>query len=119
MNILVVDDNALVAEATLAALRVAGHTAVWQPSAEKALAIHARGAWDVVIADLGLPGLDGLDLVDRLEQLDPGLPILIVTGHARVGDPRAQARPILLKPVDPDALLAEVARVAAMKKAGP
>jgi DNA-binding NarL/FixJ family response regulator len=37
---------------------------------------------DVVVADVSLPGMNGLDLVEALQDRSPGIPCLLLTGHA-------------------------------------
>jgi two-component system, NarL family, response regulator len=48
---------------------------------ETAIDLAQKQAFDVVILDLGLPGLGGIETCDRLHQLQPELPILILTSH--------------------------------------
>ncbi len=115
MRVLVVDDNALAAEATAATLRAVGHRAEVAPSAEAALDRHQPGAWDLVLTDLKLPGLDGWALRARLRELEPELPVGILTGWPPAADepaaPERGACWLLAKPVDPVELLSAVARV--------
>ena len=76
IRVLVVEDEAYVAE-SLAALFVAnGMDPVTCSTAEEAL--EAPPA-DVVLTDLKLPGLSGVDLLWRLKQRDPALPVLLLT----------------------------------------
>ena len=42
------------------------------------------GPWDLVLTDLEMPGMSGLELLDRIGQLEPDLPVAIITGHATV-----------------------------------
>jgi CheY-like chemotaxis protein/LmbE family N-acetylglucosaminyl deacetylase len=42
------------------------------------------GPWDLVLTDLEMPGMNGLELLDRIGQLEPDLPVAIITGHATV-----------------------------------
>jgi len=114
MRVLVVDDNALVAEGTAAVLTAGGHLAEVAASAEAALARHRPGAWDLVLTDLRLPGMDGWALLDRLRALEPGLPAGVLTGWPPLpGEPGPAERGafcLLTKPVDPASLLREVGR---------
>ncbi len=113
LRILVVDDNALVAEATVATLLAGGHRAEAVRSAEAALERFTPGSWDLVLTDLRLPGLSGWELADRLHAVDPVVPVAILTGWPpRSGERSAAergARFRLVKPVDPEELLRTIA----------
>ena len=42
------------------------------------------GPWDLVLTDLEMPGMNGLELLERIGELEPDLPVAIITGHATV-----------------------------------
>jgi len=115
MRVLVVDDNPLVAQATAATLGAGGHQVEVVGSAEAALGRYRPGAWELVLTDVRLPGLDGWALLERLHQLEPGLPVGVLTGRPPTADePDAAARGascLLTKPADPAELLRVVALV--------
>lgn len=115
LRILFVDDNPLAAEATVAALSTGGHDVEWVASAELALARHGIGRWDLVLTDLRLPRMSGWELIARLHEREPALVAGVLTGWSPApGDPPASARGarfLLVKPVDPQDLLAELALV--------
>ena len=115
LRILFVDDNPLAAEATVAALNTDGHRVEWLASAELALARHAPGRWDLILTDLRLPRMSGWELIARLHEREPALAAGVLTGWSPApGDPPASARGarfLLVKPVDPQDLLAELAAV--------
>ncbi len=119
MRILLVDDNSLVAQATMGALAAAGHRAEWAVTAEAALLRHQPGIWDFVLTDIRLPGIDGWQLIARLHEREPRLPVGVITGWPPLpGDPSAAergARFLLVKPVDPAELVSEIARVADLR----
>jgi len=79
LRVLVVEDDPDVLEATLEALELLGHWATGVKSAESALARFLEGAFDLVVADVGLPALSGLELAGKL-QARCGLPIIFATG---------------------------------------
>jgi PAS domain S-box-containing protein len=58
--------------------------------------------WDMVITDLGMPGMSGLDLAAELLRIRPGLPLMLTSGYVRIEDAeRARmigAEDIVLKP---------------------
>lgn len=55
-------------------------------SAEAALKALDAGFVGVVISDLRMPGLDGRQLLARLQAIDDGLPVLMITGHGDIAD---------------------------------
>ncbi len=122
MNVLVVDDNPLVAEATAATLVAGGHAVEVAASAEAALDRYRPGGWQLVLTDLRLPGMDGWTLLDRLHILEPGLRVGVLTGWPPAeGEAAALARGaccLMTKPVDPPDLLREVARAVRAAPAG-
>jgi DNA-binding NarL/FixJ family response regulator len=53
-------------------------------NAQQALAEVQRQAWDVLILDITMPGRSGLDILGDLKQLQPRLPVLILSMHSEV-----------------------------------
>ncbi len=114
-TILVVDDDPSDTELMLHALEEADLKTVGgelrlevRATAEGALQALATQPIDVVITDFVLPGIDGLDLVSQVQEIDPNLPVLVVTrvntvAHA-VEAMRRGAYDYLLKPVNPQDL---------------
>ncbi|WP_322400054.1 hybrid sensor histidine kinase/response regulator [Massilia luteola] len=114
-RILLVEDNADACATLADILAVEGHDVVCAADGRAGLA-HALGErWDVIVCDIGLPGLDGLALMQALRaQQDGARPYAIaLTGY---GQPDDAARGLaagfdryLVKPVGAGALLAVVA----------
>jgi CheY-like chemotaxis protein len=110
-RILVVEDNADTAASSAKLLELFGHEA--RIARDGPGAIDAAAAWrpDVILLDLGLPGMDGYEVAARLRASDScrHAVIIAVTGH---GLPEARERSRvagidhhLLKPVDLGELL--------------
>ena len=81
-RVLVVDDESSIRELlakTLALARYDVDTASDGPEALEMLR-DAEGLYDLLIADLKMPGLDGLSLIRQVKQLRASLPILIING---------------------------------------
>jgi CheY-like chemotaxis protein len=98
-TILVVDDDALVAGATVAMLEDLGHTALVAHSGDRALTILAETrAIDVVITDQSMPGMTGLQLAEHIRERWPALPIVLATGHASLVEGHGFDQPALIKP---------------------
>ena len=78
-------------------------------SAEEALDIARGSTFDVLLIDVGLPGMSGLDLAVRLRETFPGAGIAMVTANIQkpVRDRAAAIGAAFIeKPLKPDALLA-------------
>ncbi|MGM0476650.1 MAG: sigma-54-dependent transcriptional regulator [Pseudomonadota bacterium] len=75
---------------------------------EQALAEARNEPPDLVITDLRMPGMDGMDLLRGLRELEPGLPVIILTGYSSVDSAveamREGATDFLKKPFDMDEL---------------
>lgn len=84
LRILVVEDEPAALAATVNALEALGHFAAGASSAEVARARFLDGAFDVLITDIGLPGLSGDDMVQdiRREACAP-LAVIYATGRSR------------------------------------
>ncbi|HET9598551.1 MAG TPA: response regulator transcription factor [Anaeromyxobacteraceae bacterium] len=83
-RILVVDDHELTRKGIESVLAAAFADAdiAEASSAEEALTRVASGDWDLVIADLNLPGRDGLGLLTDLQRLRPRTHVLVVSAYA-------------------------------------
>ncbi|HZP65976.1 MAG TPA: response regulator [Rudaea sp.] len=86
MRILVVEDDALVADALRRGLAQAGFAVDHLTSAEHAEAALDQEHFDLALVDVGLPGADGLELVRRLRAAGRQLPVLIVTARDGLAD---------------------------------
>jgi CheY-like chemotaxis protein len=119
LRVLVVDDNQDAAEALAAVLRVWGHEVELAYDGVGALDVAARWRPDVVVSDLGLPGMDGYALAKRIRSGPAfGRTLLVaLSGYAREGDRRRALEAgfdhHLVKPPDLQALAAVLGRVAA------
>jgi DNA-binding NtrC family response regulator len=80
-RILCIDDDAAVLGALVKALRRFGHEPVAADSAETGMDLLSAMSTDLVILDLGLPGVSGMDLLNTLRQLGSPIPIIVMTGH--------------------------------------
>ena len=117
-SVLLIDDNADAAEMLAMLLEMSGHTVVTALDGTAALACFERDRPQVVLCDIGLPGMDGYEVARRIRGAstsadgngNAGMPLLVaLTGY---DGPTARARALLagfdrhlVKPVDPDDVL--------------
>jgi PAS domain S-box-containing protein len=111
-RILVVDDNADSAEALALALCVTGHEVRMAADGPSALVAAVEFRPQVVLLDIGLPGMDGYEVGRQLreERACEGTVLVALTGYGQ-DDDRRRSRAAgfdhhLVKPVTPDAILA-------------
>ena len=89
LEVLVVDDEDAVRELLVDVLRALGHHTTACDSGESALAEFATGRFDLVLTDLGMPGITGWQLARRLRQQDADLTIAFITGWGQEITPEA------------------------------
>ena len=80
-DILVVDDDDVIRD-TLCELLSADYACQTADTAEEALAKLEAQAFDVVLTDISMPGLNGKELLDKVMELYPGMPVIIISGHS-------------------------------------
>lgn len=111
-TILIVDDEENLRLTLSRILTKAGFTVTTAASGEDALALLQAGAYELAFIDLLMPGIGGLKLLGELRSLYPDMPVLILTAHATLESAieavREGARDYLLKPADPDMIIARV-----------
>jgi signal transduction histidine kinase len=99
LNILAVDDDALILVNTTAMLEDLGHQVTIAYSGREALAALARLDWvDLVVTDQAMLGMTGTELVAEIRRERPGLPVLLATGYAELPDGEMSDIPRLSKP---------------------
>ena len=84
-KVLVVEDDADVRTATVAALRSAGFLCSEAGDAARARKVIVKARPDIVILDLGLPDSDGLELLRELRSKDE-LPVIVISGRGAEDD---------------------------------
>ena len=98
-NVLLVEDDEMVAAGTAAMLEDLGHITVEAASAAAALEIlEANPDIDIVVTDHAMPGMSGSELARRIRDLWPALPVVLVTGYAETPNGFDPQVPRLLKP---------------------
>ncbi|WP_206073640.1 response regulator [Mesorhizobium sophorae] len=105
----VVDDDPRLIESLEELLESAGYVPRSFSSAQQLLVSGLSGL-DVLITDIGMPGMDGFELRDLVKKARPELPVFLITGRHEIADQdRAQGiSGFFRKPFDGQALLAVV-----------
>ncbi|TXH42280.1 MAG: response regulator transcription factor [Actinobacteria bacterium] len=111
-RVILAEDDEAISEAVAKALRRDGHEVAVVATGTSALEVASAGVGDLLVLDLGLPGLDGLEVIRSLREQGSKLPIIVVT--ARTSDLDfvvgldAGADDYMAKPFRTDVLLARV-----------
>ena len=83
-QILVIDDEANLRRVLAAQLGREGYEVHMAEDGEKGLALLREHHIDLVITDLRMPKVDGMEVLRQAVQMDPDLPVVIITAHGTV-----------------------------------
>ena len=112
MRLLLVEDDAMIGEAVLDALRAEHYAVDWVRDGAMAETALATAPYDLVLLDLGLPKRDGLQVLRNLRARKLAVPVLVATARDAVGDRiaglDAGADDYVVKPYDTHELLARI-----------
>lgn len=112
MRILLVEDDAPLAEGLKRSLNREGHAVDWVMSGEQAIAVAKGSEIELMILDLGLPDIDGLTVLKAVQRLEDTIPVLILTARdsieSKVKGLDLGADDYLAKPFDMAELLARI-----------
>lgn len=81
---LLVDDNRDVLEVSALYLQELGYEVDTMDSAPPALKAVEREKYALVVSDIVMAGMDGIDLAQEIRKMQPGMPIVLVTGYSRI-----------------------------------
>ncbi len=115
MKILLIDDDEVSIKSLSSFLDMANHCCQAFTVSQQAVEAYRWNAYDVVITDMIMPGLNGLEVLQRVRSINPDAKVIIVTGHLDLGiiiaalNNRAYA--FLGKPLRIEELMATLARV--------
>ncbi len=109
MKILIVDDDAVVAQSCRRILEAEGaeiHVATGVGAGASKL---GEGAFDLMLTDIKMPGADGFEMIARAGELRPDMPVLVMTGYLTPDTVeevrRCGAAGYIAKPFTPDELV--------------
>jgi two-component system, OmpR family, response regulator TctD len=86
MRILLIEDTRDVGEAIVARLERTGHAVDWQLDGDSAAELIGGTAYDLVILDVMLPGVDGFTILQDMRRRGSVTPVLVLTARSRVED---------------------------------
>jgi two-component system nitrogen regulation response regulator GlnG len=113
-RILIAEDEHEMAQLLACLLHREGLTPLLAKDGIEALQLVRAGDPDVLLADLRMPGMDGMELMRRAKDLDPELPVILITGYAEVRGAvealRAGAHDYLAKPFEHQQVIRVVLR---------
>jgi DNA-binding response OmpR family regulator len=114
-SILIVDDELNLRRSLSLILQRAGYSVTTAAGAGEAYQNLEAGAFDLVFLDLKMPDSSGLDILEKIREWHPETQVLILTAHASLESAieavRKGARDYLLKPIDPQKILARIEEV--------
>lgn len=113
-SILVVDDKDSVRKMLAQTLQAEGHEVEVAKSGHTAVEKARRGAFDLVLTDLKMPGMDGLDLLTQIKETSPETAVIVMTAYGTIENAvtaiKRGAFDFMTKPFDPDRLLVMIDR---------
>jgi|SRR3569623_3408267 DNA-binding response OmpR family regulator len=112
LRVLVVEDDPLIREFVVEALREEGFEVIHAANGEQALIWCRRKVADVLITDIKLPGnVDGWQIAERCREYNPGLLVIYVTGFSPVAPRPVPGSRVLQKPYHPDQIVEAIREV--------
>ncbi len=116
LRVLLVEDDDDNRELMAEVLEASGHEVLSAACGKDGLKTLSERSVDVVVTDVGMPGMGGLEVAKAAKAIAPNVPVVIVTGWAERDDINlARGREVdavLVKPVDPETLTQAVSDVA-------
>jgi PAS domain S-box-containing protein len=111
-KVLLVEDNADVADVSQAMLEEIGYTVRRAADARQALVMFEAEAFDLVVSDIVMPGgMNGIELAEELRHRRPALPIVLVSGYAASASAVPEKFTVLRKPFRMEQLAQAITRV--------
>jgi len=83
-KILVVDDEPAIVDLCTRFLTKEGYTVRTAPNGVKAMELFREEPFDLLLTDIRMRGMSGLELIDGVKKHDPGVAIVVITGHGTI-----------------------------------
>jgi DNA-binding NtrC family response regulator len=120
-RILIIDDENAIRESLDTLLTLEGFMVSMASDGPAGLELLSRNEYDLLLLDLALPGESGIDLLPRIVEMQPNLPVIMITAFGTVGNVvdaiRAGAENFVQKPWDNEKLLADIRAAVARHRA--
>ncbi len=121
-KILVIDDDADLVDIFSIVLRSAGNEVETATRPEDGVGLFREGSFDLVITDLGMPGMTGWEVAKAVKAIDPSAGVILVTGWRAEVDSGKAAEcgidQVLGKPVPKKVFLKVVSKVLGLRRRG-
>jgi signal transduction histidine kinase len=115
LRVLLVDDDALIAEGTRRMLEELGHEVRTAGSGAAAIEALRGTTFDLMITDYSMPLMNGSQLARQARGIRPAMPILLATGYADFADGQGEELPRLNKPYRIEELAQEIRRLTELR----
>jgi DNA-binding NtrC family response regulator len=120
-RILIIDDEEAIRESLDTLLTLEGFSVDTAIDGSSGMDLLSRNEYDLLLLDLALPGQSGIDLLPRIVEMQPHLPVIMITAYGTVGNVvdaiRAGAENFVQKPWDNEKLLADIRAAVARHRA--
>jgi DNA-binding NtrC family response regulator len=120
-RILIIDDEGAIRESLDTLLTLEGFSVNSAGDGPSGMELLSRNEYDLLLLDLALPGQSGIDLLPRIVDMQPNLPVIMITAFGTVGNVvdaiRAGAENFVQKPWDNEKLLADIRAAVARHRA--
>ena len=120
-RILIIDDEDAIRESLDTLLTLEGFSVNAAADGPSGMELLSRNEYDLLLLDLALPGQSGIDLLPRIVDMQPNLPVIMITAYGTVGNVvdaiRAGAENFVQKPWDNEKLLADIRAAVARHRA--
>ncbi|HUT77993.1 MAG TPA: EAL domain-containing protein [Polyangia bacterium] len=115
-RVLVVEDEEALRRAFVRMLEDGGFTVVQTADGRQAIEAVAAGAFEVILTDIAMPGMDGMQLLRAVRERDLDVPVILISGNPTIESAvkavEYGALQYLIKPVDARSLVDAVGRAA-------